>query len=266
MDLLHNRKNATIVRVVAILAAAILAALRDKIKQISYPRRDGPFSSNGFPLVFRWFSVFPSLRTMFETVSDALAFPKDYPSLFDSVFPGDRIVIVPDIFAASRPELLAETASLVLKAGIEPDHVLVLLTEADERDHGPTLRSLLEQADPGLRIHVHKPGLRQELAMLGTNARNEPIAVNREIVDADVVIAVQKDGTGESAVFPRFSDSETIQRFHEAANREKSAAKALRKTLRLEATEVSGLLGIAVTLKCVTKGRKGLAFEASHGG
>ncbi len=59
MDLLHNRKNATIVRVVAILAAAILAAailaaLRDKIKQISYPgRRDGPFSSNGFPLVFR---------------------------------------------------------------------------------------------------------------------------------------------------------------------------------------------------------------------
>ena len=197
------------------------------------------------------------------TAAAALAEPLGYPPLVESLFPGDQIALVPDAFVASQYELLIELVGELLRPGMEPENITLLLTEEDCREHGPALRVALEAAgQAAVRLVVHRPSLRQDLAMLAVSTAGQAIAVNRQLVDADFVLLVQEVGAaqaesaGESAFFPRFADAETIQRH-------RTAGKGHGKQLTREMAAAIRELGAGLVLEYFRENGQ-LAFTARH--
>lgn len=214
-------------------------------------------------------------------ISAALASPKGYPPLSQAVFPDDRVVVVPDEFAVSQPQILAEMVDVLLEAGVDARDIAVMLTESDERKHGAAFRAAFSGFS--VRIPVHHPALRQDLALLATDERDEPIAINREIVDADLVLLVQRKpsrGAADrnSALYPRFADANTIFRLAKDDNAKKNMgnsedlvgrhdiatdanARKLDKMRQMEVRKVYAMLGIALVLE-IRQEKKRTTFQA----
>lgn len=179
----------------------------------------------------------------------SLAEPLGFSSFADILFPDDRILLVPDAEIAVEPRISAKIVKFLLKYEMKAENVSVLLMESEEK-------ALTEssQLPTGVPLVIHHPERRDRLALLGVDVDDQPIALNRELVDADMVITIgrfhpKKQSTRQrnyfgvhSAVFPRFADGETIRRFSEAKGTE-------RRKLRNEVEEVARQLGIVFTVQ-----------------
>ncbi len=170
------------------------------------------------------------------------------PPLEQTVFPGDRVLLLPGAEIVTETILLAELAALLHSISYDPETesggAAVLIDETEETSAGKKLESILP---PGVRLLVHRPNRPGSLAILGVNAADEPIALAREITECDLVVPVSrfrrkklKDDFGP--VFPRFSDTETRMRFAEAKG-------PARKKLALEIDEVARRLGILLAVQ-----------------
>lgn len=198
-----------------------------------------------------------SLKTKRTLVGEALLRPLGFESLTDILFPEDRLLVVPDAEIASEPEILAEIVAELLQAGMQASDVSILLTEADEKK-GDAARttSYAKLLPDGVSIPIHQPSRRDRLALLGVNANGQPIALCRELVDADMILTVgrffsraTKDYFGlHTALFPRFADQETQFRFATAA-----ASATARRKLREEVEEVARQLGILFTVQLLSR-------------
>ena len=183
---------------------------------------------------------------MSTSVRSTLTNPLGLPALRQLFFPEDRIVLVPDADYADKANVLLEIIQTFLEEGAAPQQLTLLLTDAEEKS---AITSLSSRLPKGIRLHFHHPEKRQMLARLGVNTNNKPIMLCRELVDADLVLtigrfrvrSVQSHFGIHSAVFPRFSDSETQRRFL-------SAGTSHRKLLA-ETEQVAALLGILFTIQ-----------------
>ncbi|MDR1964093.1 MAG: lactate racemase domain-containing protein [Planctomycetaceae bacterium] len=187
--------------------------------------------------------------------------PLGFPILSQTVFPGDHVLLVPDSEYAGESEILAEIATILLENGLNTEDIQILLTDSEE----VTVSSRLQKRLPkGVRIPVHRPARREQLALLGVNKADEPIALCRDLIDADLVISVgrfytkpPKDHFGlHTAIFPRFSDAATQHRFAEA----KGGAK--HRQLQAEVDEAAQLLGIIFTIQFLQERGKSLQIAA----
>ncbi len=186
--------------------------------------------------------------------------PVGAPPLSECVFPGDRVVIVPDKRIAREEELLAELASQIFRLCTEPEEIAIVLTEEEDKKKGTALRNALRERLPGtdgepVRIAVHSPAERKTLRFLAANDKGEPVGLCRTILDADLVIPVgeipSKPYVGYygvyTALFPRFCDEETQIRFLRAEQGNPDAK--LKKRLLGEVEEMAAFLGILLTIQ-----------------
>ncbi|MDR0706167.1 MAG: lactate racemase domain-containing protein, partial [Planctomycetaceae bacterium] len=151
-------------------------------------------------------------------ISEILAKPLGFPSLSQMVFPGDRVFLVPDAEYAEEPKILTEIVHVLLENGFNAHDIQILLTDSEELTVSKSLKNRLPS---DIQILFHRPGRRDQHALLGINKSNEPISLCRDLIDADLVISIgrfyakhdakqPKDHFGlHSAIFPRFSDSAT---------------------------------------------------------
>lgn len=173
------------------------------------------------------------------------------PSLDRTVFPGDRVLLVPDAEIALETGLLAEVAvtllDLLREHGTEPGELSVLIDEAEEKAAGEALAAMLPEK---VRLLVHRPERPGSLALLGVSAEDEPIALARDIAEYDLVVPVgrfyrrrPKDHFGLfTAIFPRFSGTETRKRFADAPG-------TARRRLAAEVDEVARRLGVLLAVQ-----------------
>lgn len=165
-----------------------------------------------------------------ELAQRAIATLLDFPPLRRAVVPGDHIILalspgVPqaaDVVAAIVPELIA--------GGAAPADVTVVCAPGEGDDsaalqqHDPR-RGLPEELRQAVQLAVHHPATEGEVSYLAANAQGEPIYLNRQMCDADLVLPIgcllpdhsaSKNGRGgiwNETLFPTFSDRNTIEHF-----------------------------------------------------
>lgn len=196
----------------------------------------------------------------------ALTSPIDFPPLSEATVPGDRAAIVLDEGLPRRAELAAGAVEALLAAGFEPKDITLVdaADTGDARDAIP--RSCLsEKLAQEVGYVIHDPDDSTELFYLGASKQNRPVYVNRRIGDSDFVLPIvcRRPATAMttdavfSGVFPRFSNGETIQRFHTPGAMRSDAQRRQRAR---EIDEDGAMLGVFMSVEVVP----GLAGAITH--
>jgi nickel-dependent lactate racemase len=207
-------------------------------------------------------------------IQAALSAPLGFPALSSAVVPGDRVAIALGRNVPQVASVLKGAIASLASAGIERGDITVVSAEPFEETPG-----LVEAlAAEGVLTAVHDPNNADAIAMVGLTAKHEPLRLNRVIAEADFVLPISTARTGRreggpakfGGLFPRFSNTETLDRFH---GRGKTATTPRYERRVAETDEAGWLLGIGMVV-VVTPGRGGdvagiIAGEpgaASHAG
>ena len=193
---------------------------------------------------------------MRRLIAAAINKPVNFPHLSQVAYPGDKVVVAADAFVVTRPNLLADFVAEIISVGLAADNLTVLMLEAEQKMYEKPFREALPaELQKNVRVSVHKPLDPQSLAMLAVAKDDSPIMLNRELVEADVVIPIEryeaKPGMGyfgmQSVIYPRFADAETRKRFlfsETKKNREKIQAELVTEVL-----EIAYSLGVIMTIQ-----------------
>ncbi len=190
-------------------------------------------------------------------VSAALAEPLDFPSLHQSVVPGDRVAIALHSEVPQAAVVVAALVSNLLEAGVDAADICIVHAGADESGIKGALRTELAEAiRDSIEIIRHDPHHRDALSYLAANHDGEPIYVNRRLFDADVVLpigCIRLPSTPgylgvNATLYPTFSDATTLDRFR-ATDADPEAGEIGHR--RKEAEEMAWLLGVLLTIQVV---------------
>ncbi len=142
-----------------------------------------------------------------QTIVSALEQPLGYPPVKEWMFPGDKVAIVLQA-SLLRPVEVAGVALEYCQAnGIEMDDVLLVVlpataarfgigadqlvqTEAQVANGEPPATLPVTVTGKTVHCHVHDQRNPFGLAYLAANEAGDPVHVNRELVDADVVLPI----------------------------------------------------------------------------
>jgi nickel-dependent lactate racemase len=180
----------------------------------------------------------------------ALASPLEFPPLAQAVVPGDQVAIAVDETVPRAASVVRGVIESLRNAGIDDETISVVTCDQ------PTSRSCLAELGQNgatqVKFVVHDPDDAQDLCLVGVSKRGERMVVNRAIFDADVVLPIgcaRLDGSGVyDSVYPRFSDTQTIERFRTPPGSDASAARAHRAR---ETGEAGWLIGVPMVLEVV---------------
>jgi hypothetical protein len=153
----------------------------------------------------------------------ALASPIDFPSLAQSVVPGDQIVLLLDLAVPHGAEIASAVAEQLIEAGIEADSITLLQAEptvataglpvrtaaavhAGEAKSGrrggnpsqpdsagresPSHEAIGSDTGGHVRVVTHDPRDRNNLAYLTNTPSGKPIYLNRVLLDADMIVPI----------------------------------------------------------------------------
>jgi len=186
-------------------------------------------------------------------VRRSLAEPLDYPPLAAIVTPGDRVVLALSEEAPEAAQIVAAVVDCLVECRVDPEAITVLSpVQSAEDDPCRLLR------DPTVSRVVsarHAPRAREQLAYLATTREGHSVLLNRAIVDADLVLPIGRFRGAAAAgyhgiytaIYPTFSDWQTLHRFHSTATLD--GRGRCRKRLMREADEVGWLLGACFTIQ-----------------
>jgi nickel-dependent lactate racemase len=197
-------------------------------------------------------------------VAAALASPLDYPPLPQYAMPGDRVVVA---LGPGIPQVAQVTAAIVqslMSAGVDPDGISVLRTQADQMAGcDDPCRLIPPDARERIRLQTHDPADRGNVAYLAADDEGEPIVLNRALTDADLVVPVGclrgKMNAGyfgiHTTIFPSYSDQQTQSRFRQfdavqGGNHHRELTK--------QVNHVAWLLGINSTIQLVPAAGDGI--------
>lgn len=188
----------------------------------------------------------------------ALTEPINYPTLAAWATPGDRVVVALDRGVPQVAKITAAVVDVLIRAGVEPDGITVLQTQAD-RDAGVgDPRRLIDSPlrDRVARV-IHDPSDRKELGYLAADKAGEAILINRALHEADVIIPVGCVRGEQSAgyfgihgtIYPTFSDVKTLQRFRAFGTLDDHSGR--RRELVADVEHVAWLLGVTFTVQII---------------
>ena len=180
-------------------------------------------------------------------VAAAIEAPLQFPPLRQAVVPGDHVAVVLDDGIPHPGEVLGPIIECLIEAEVQPDDIQIAAVPSP----GDKRNGLTPDGVPlGVRFVQHDPQDRNRLSYLATTKAGARVYLNRETVDADLVVLVGRvdyhpilgyRGTG-SSLFPGLADDETARRFR--AQIGKPISQNSRTLARRETDEVSWLLGV----------------------
>jgi nickel-dependent lactate racemase len=185
-----------------------------------------------------------------EATVAALAEPIEYPPLAAGIVPGDRVTIALDETTPCAAAVVRGAIRSFERAGVESEAITVVASDVGAID---ICRKACEAEQvSGVKFAVHNPEDEKNLCMVGMTKGGVPLVVNREIFDADVVLpigCVRVDGRGAyESLFPRFSNTEAIDRYRTPTFVESAAEQAQRKR---ETNQAGWLIGVPMVVEVV---------------
>ncbi len=160
--------------------------------------------------------IAPNLADPVGGMRDALEHPFDFPALRRALTPDDHVAIVIDEGIPNLAALLVPLLEHIGQAQVTPNAITLVCSPPSSGQ--PWLEELPEEFED-VRVEVHQPGDRQQLAYLATTSDGRRVYLNRTIVDADQLVVMTRRGydlwTGyagaELAIYPRLTDEPTLQ-------------------------------------------------------
>jgi nickel-dependent lactate racemase len=178
-----------------------------------------------------------------EAAFVALQAPIDLPPIAQALAPGDRIVLPLDTDTPQAAQVAAGAIRALIEGGADPRNLVVVLSQASAGTE-PFLSSHLSEVE----VTVHDSRDSGGLCYLAATEENHPIYLNRQIVEADLVLPIGPLRLASSfgyfgawgGLFPAFADRATQERYHSPAALKTGALGALTH----EADEAAWLLGV----------------------
>ena len=159
--------------------------------------------------------------------SQALESPMDFPAIETFVLKGDRVAIA---LLGNLPEPVESFEAIVghLSRSVAGASVVAVISPMHSAsfDKATCDRILLNNSSIDVSFCIHDPADQGRVACIGNNRAGEPVYVNREMFDADVVIPVGTllEGSNKTdSFYPEFSSSEVLKRF---SDRDSKVTKA----------------------------------------
>jgi nickel-dependent lactate racemase len=188
----------------------------------------------------------------------ALAAPLDFPPLAAAVVPGDHVAIAVDEAVPAAASIVRGVIESLCDAGIEEESISVVTR--DQSTSELCRAGLAQNGAPSVKFVVHDPDDVRELCLVGVSKRGDRMVVNRTIFDADVVLPIgcaRLDSSGVyDSLYPRFSDTQAIERLRTPPGSDASAARADRTR---ETNEAGWLIGVPMVLEVVPGSRESVA-------
>ncbi|MCA9259924.1 MAG: DUF2088 domain-containing protein, partial [Planctomycetales bacterium] len=122
-------------------------------------------------------------------VVDALSHPLEFPPLAKATVPGDHAAVAIADSAPQRADLALGVVESLCGAGVEPDDVTLVL-ESPLDDESLLLERLQRRGFGGVQLETHNPDDDDRLAMVGVDENQEPLRLNRTLVEADLTMLV----------------------------------------------------------------------------
>jgi nickel-dependent lactate racemase len=175
----------------------------------------------------------------------ALQSPLGSPPLGRYTVPGDRIVVAVDHGVPQTARLVAVLVEELTAAGVAGDQIEVL--QADP----PGVASDFEPTAVGAgRVARHDPAHREAVGFLAATIEGQPIYLNRDLLEADLVIWLGQAAPSSAPrwhgvsrdLYPTFSDAAAQRRFVAAGLRAKREEFDRRKQEAAEAAWLAGSL------------------------
>lgn len=191
----------------------------------------------------------------------ALEEPLEYPALAAGIVPGDQVAVAVDGTMPCLASVVRGAVTALRQAGVEAADISFVTTDARTVDR---CRAELAVIAAEVKFVVHNPADENDLCLVGTTKRGEPLLVNRTIFDADVVLPIGCARVNEhdayESLFPRFSNAETINRYRMPSHHEKASPNGRMN----EADEAGWMIGVPMTVQ-VIPGSGGTVAEVIAG-
>jgi hypothetical protein len=174
-------------------------------------------------------------------LKQALSEPLFYPSIGESVFPGDTIAIALQSDLPNAKSVLIPLLEILGEANVAVADIVVVIAPVMAEQFGieAALYEIAEETQTEgkrppvipvefefttINFQVHDSENQTGLSYLAANEEGDPVHVNRLLVDADVVLPIGSPKPGEvnqqtNCIYPDFSSSAVMERF---ANRKGS--------------------------------------------
>ena len=198
----------------------------------------------------------PPLAHLAAVVRAAVEAPLGFPALRRALTPDDHVAVVIDESLPHLGQLLAPLLEHISSAGVAPEAITLVSTKpAADQGWLEDLPDAFEE----VRIEVHDPKERKDLAYLATTRRGRRIYLNRTVVDADQLVVLGRPDVdplfrrgGAGLLYPALGD--------EAACDELATLRNGAQALRQEAAEIAWLLGAPFLVQVV----EGMGDNLAH--
>jgi len=190
----------------------------------------------------------PPLASPAELLRDALQTPIGLGTpLNRALTPDDEVCIVIDERLPALPELLAELLIHLRVSGVASTNITLLVEPpSGEQPWADNLPPEFEE----VKIEVHDPAERKELAYLATTKGERRVYMNKTLLEAAFVVVLAGRRfdpilgyTGaETAIFPTFADTEARDAYAHAYST--VIPGSMPNPLRAEASEIAWLTGL----------------------
>jgi nickel-dependent lactate racemase len=207
--------------------------------------------------------VGPALADPAAAVRAALESPFDYPALRRALTPDDHIAVVIDEDVPHLPEMLVPILEHICQAGVAAAAITLVCRPPST---GQAWVEELPDEYQDVRVEVHQPGDRRQLAYLATTKRGRRVYLNRSVVDADQVVVLSRRrydpllgyAGAEGTLYPGLGDEATLDEVSEKLDAE--APGGTPWPLRAAAAEVAWLLGAPFLVQVI----EGAGSDIAH--
>ena len=142
-------------------------------------------------LVVNWVGPAATGEAALEAAAAAVETPLDFPQLKQATVPGDHVVLAVEPAVPQAAAVVAAIVPALLSGGVATEDITIVRTQADIDAQQPDPRSALPDA---LRdvvcLATHESGDQNHLAYLAAEPNGEPIYLNRQICEADLVVPI----------------------------------------------------------------------------
>ncbi len=195
----------------------------------------------------------------------ALLEPLDLPALARCVVPGDKVAVALDAGVPQSDKVLAAVIGQLQSAGVEPADITVVIAPDDALAAGVDPRTALPPEIRALvALEKHDPANKGQLSFFAADAADQPIYINRTLLDADMVVPIGNFRAANSLghhgptalIFPALADDKTIMRHRDknlklASRAGEDAANKPGDKLQTESEELTQLMGVLFTLQVI---------------
>ncbi|MCA9041502.1 MAG: DUF2088 domain-containing protein [Planctomycetaceae bacterium] len=199
-------------------------------------------------------------------IRKALDEPLDFPPFSACIIPDDRLVIVLDPETPEAATLVETVCEIVLKKGLKPEQISILLPAFSNAGLVEHLQSHLQQAcGVEIKVSVHDAALPNGGSYLASSSTSDRIYLDPAIIDADLILPIGQIAFAPllgykgnfSTLYPGMSSEEAIKKSHGQANVELEPDDE--RQLHQLVEEIGWLLGIQFTLQVVASAQGGVA-------